>query len=92
MKNITTGIDRLVQLIHDNEKITSEKAAKELGIAKDVVEDWIELLEQEKVVSVTYKFNKMTVEERKIDEETFKFQQNKHILRKMLSNVKLTQL
>lgn len=70
MKNITTGIDRLVQLIHDQKKITSEKAAKMLGVSKDVVEDWIELLEQEKVVSVSYKLSKMYVEERKIDEHT----------------------
>ncbi|MCF7799118.1 hypothetical protein K9M74_04395 [Candidatus Woesearchaeota archaeon] len=72
MKNITTGIDKFVQLIHDHKKLTSERAAKLLGVSKDVVEDWIELLEQEKVVSVSYKFSKMYVEERKIDEETVK--------------------
>jgi chromosome segregation ATPase len=70
MKNITTGIDKLVQLIHDKTKISSEQAAKTLGISKDVIEEWIELLEQEKVVSVSYKFSKMYVEERKIDEDT----------------------
>lgn len=68
MKNITTGIDKLLQLVQDAKKISSEEAAKQLNLGKDVIEEWAELLEQEKIVKLTFKLSKMYIEARKLNE------------------------
>lgn len=70
MKNITTGIDRLLNIVEERKKISAEKAAKELNLGKDVIEEWAELLEQEKIVTLTFKFSKMQIEAKKITEKT----------------------
>ncbi|MBN1175436.1 hypothetical protein JXA48_02215 [Candidatus Woesearchaeota archaeon] len=70
MKNITTGIDRLLQLVEERKKISAETAAKELNLGKDVIEEWAEILEQEKIVNLSFKFSKMHIEAKKITERT----------------------
>ena len=61
MGDITTGIDKLVQLINRRSEISLDEAAKELNIDKVVIEDWIEVLEAEKLVKVNYKFSNMFI-------------------------------
>lgn len=61
MGDITTGIDKLVQLINRRSEISLEEAAKELSVDKSVLEDWIEVLEAEKLVKVNYKFSNMFI-------------------------------
>ncbi|MGM5481756.1 MAG: hypothetical protein ACQESE_05105 [Nanobdellota archaeon] len=62
MKEISTGIDRFAQLINKHKKLSSERAAKLLNIDKEVIEEWAELLEQENIVSLNYKFSTMYIE------------------------------
>ncbi|MFP4645399.1 MAG: hypothetical protein ACLFNB_02025 [Candidatus Woesearchaeota archaeon] len=62
MKEISTGIDRFAQLINKHKKLSSERAAKLLNLNKEVVEEWAELLEQENIVQLSYKFSKMYIE------------------------------
>lgn len=61
MGDITTGIDKLVQLINRRNEISLEEAAKELNVDKTVLEDWVEVLEAEKLVKVNYKFSNMFI-------------------------------
>ena len=61
MGDIITGIDKLVQLINRRNEISLEEAAKELNIDKTVLEDWVEVLEAEKLVKVNYKFSNMFI-------------------------------
>lgn len=61
MGDITTGIDKLVQLINRRNEISLEEAAKELNVDKAVLEDWVEVLEAEKLVKVNYKFSNMFI-------------------------------
>ncbi|MBU0461971.1 MAG: hypothetical protein KJ574_05275, partial [Nanoarchaeota archaeon] len=51
-KVIQTGVDKLVSLVRSKEKISVKEATKELGLAKDVVEEWAEFLESEGVLFI----------------------------------------
>lgn len=66
MKNITTGADRLVQLIAEKKKVSLDDATKILNVNKDVIKEWAEFLEQEKHINIDYKFSKMILEEKHI--------------------------
>jgi hypothetical protein len=66
MNQIETGVDRLVKLINSEKKISVEDAAKKLGISKVVVQEWAGFLEEEKLISIDYKFSKMILVERKL--------------------------
>ena len=55
MKQIETGIDKLMQLIKKNKSISITKASDELGIAKSLIQEWAEFLEIEGHVSIEYK-------------------------------------
>lgn len=61
MGDITTGIDKLVQLINRRNEISLDEAAKELNVDKAVLEDWVEVLESERLVKVNYKFSNMFI-------------------------------
>ncbi len=66
MKNITTGVDKLMDIVSDKKKISVEDAAKELGVGKDVIQEWAEFLEQEGLISIDYKLSKVWLYEKKI--------------------------
>jgi len=69
MKNITTGADRLVQLISEKKKITLDEAAHILNVEKDVLREWAEFLEQDNYISIDYNFSKVWLEEKHITEK-----------------------
>jgi len=69
MKNITTGADKLVQLIAEKKKISLSDAADILGMDKDVLQEWAEFLEQEQLISMDYKFSKVWLEEKHITQK-----------------------
>lgn len=66
MKNITTGADRLVQIISERKKITLDEAAKILNVEKDVLREWAEFLEQEQHISIDYNFSTVWLKEKQI--------------------------
>lgn len=66
MKNIVTGVDKLLQLLETKKKIDLDSAARELNLGKEVVQEWTDLLESEDMITVTNKFSKTWIEPKKI--------------------------
>ncbi|MCH8875134.1 hypothetical protein IH824_20635 [candidate division KSB1 bacterium] len=63
---IETGVDKLVKLINSKGKISSDDAAKELGVGNTIVMEWADFLEEEGIINVEYKFTKPFLVARKI--------------------------
>lgn len=66
MKNITTGVDKLVVLLETHKKITLEEAAKALNVGTEVVQEWAELLESDGMLKISYKLSKVWLEAKKV--------------------------
>ena len=56
MGNIQTGVDRLVALIKEKEKISIDEAAKTLGVSKINIQEWADFLEEEGIIEIKYGF------------------------------------
>lgn len=69
MKNIETGVDKLVELINQEKKVSIDDAAKKLGISVVVIREWADFLEEEKIISIEYKFSKTILKERELSEK-----------------------
>lgn len=69
MKHIETGVDKLVELVNREKKIELSKAAKELGVPEDVVQEWADFLEEEKLISIKYSLSKVFLEERSLSKK-----------------------
>jgi len=54
-EQIETGVDKLISLIDTKKKISLSEAAKELGVPKMVLEEWVNFLEEKELISVEYK-------------------------------------
>ena len=57
--SITTGIDGLIRLVHDKERIDLSEAAANLGVTPQVAEEWAKLLEEEKVLRLEYRLTRV---------------------------------
>lgn len=53
---IKTGVDELLELLKDNNKLPLIDAAKNLGVAVDVVQAWVDFLVEERILGIEYKF------------------------------------
>ena len=78
MKDIETGVDKLVELISQEKKISVEDAARKLGISKVVIQEWAAFLEEEKIISIEYKFSKTFLLERKLTEKEVKVKEKEY--------------
>ncbi len=78
MGKIETGVDRLVELINQEKKISIDDAAKKLGISKVVIQEWADFLEEEKIISIEYKFSKTFLVERKLSQGEVKDKQKEY--------------
>ena len=63
---IETGVDKLVNLVKERGRIALTDAAKELGVSTTVVQEWVDFLEDEGIISVEYKMTKPFLVERKL--------------------------
>jgi len=63
---IETGVDKLVKIVKERGKIALADAAKELGVSATVVQEWVDFLEDEGIISVEYKLTKPFLVERKL--------------------------
>ena len=63
---IETGVDKLVNLIKERGRIALADAAKELGVSTSVIQEWVDFLEEEEIISVEYKLTKPYLVERKL--------------------------
>ncbi|MCL4381019.1 hypothetical protein M1141_01955 [Candidatus Marsarchaeota archaeon] len=57
-----TSIDALIELINLKGKIELNEAAVDLGVAPDIIENWIKILNENKLVSISYELGKMYVQ------------------------------
>lgn len=90
---VTTGVDALVKLVKDAEKIDIETASKELKIPVDTLEDWARVLEEEGIIRVQYKLAKVyliwvTPTEEEIAAEKESFMKSKAELQKEIEEVR----
>jgi len=67
--NIKTGVDKLVELISTKKKVTVDVAAKELGVGKNVIQEWAQFLEEEGIVTLDYHLSKTWIVDKKITKE-----------------------
>jgi chromosome segregation ATPase len=72
MKRIKTGADKLVELIQTTKRISLDDAAKNLGVTTELVQDWADFLEKEKLISVDYSFSKAFLTERTFSSKEIK--------------------
>jgi len=63
---IETGVDKLVTLVKERGRIAMTDAAKELGVSTTVIQEWVDFLEEEGIISVEYKLTKAYLVERKL--------------------------
>ncbi|MBI2657306.1 hypothetical protein HYX08_01275 [Candidatus Woesearchaeota archaeon] len=63
---IETGVDKLVSLVKQRGRIALQDAAKELGVSATVIQEWVDFLEEEGIISVEYKLTKPFLVERKL--------------------------
>ena len=63
---IETGVDKLVNIVKERGRIALADAAKELGVSTTVVQEWVDFLEDEGIISVEYKMTKPFLVERKL--------------------------
>ena len=81
---IETGVDKLVNLIKQRGKIALADAAVELGVSTTVIQEWVNFLEDEGIISVEYKLTKPFLVERKltkkeVDEKAKEFSNKKDV-------------
>lgn len=63
---IETGVDKLVNLVKQRGRIAMADAAKELGVSTTVIQEWVDFLEDEGIISVEYKLTKPYLVERRL--------------------------
>ncbi|MBI3034850.1 hypothetical protein HYY71_00870 [Candidatus Woesearchaeota archaeon] len=63
---IETGVDKLVSIVKQRGRIALLDAAKELGVSITVIQEWVEFLEEEGIISVEYKLTKPYLVDRKL--------------------------
>ncbi len=52
---IQTGIDKLINIVKEQGRISVPRVAREIGVSKSVIEGWIKFLEDEDLISIEYK-------------------------------------
>jgi len=66
MAHIETGIDKLVGLVGRKKKVSTDEAAKELGVSNVIVQEWADFLEEEGIISIEYSLSKVFLVEKKL--------------------------
>lgn len=59
---IVTGVDLLYEILQKEKKVYATKVAKELNVSKDVILEWSEILEENKLVKLHYGIFKQIIE------------------------------
>ena len=53
---VTTGVDALIDLLHHKKLIAVDEAARLIHVRESVLQNWIDLLVEEGIIGVEYKF------------------------------------
>ena len=90
-EQIQTGVDKLVALVRQTNKISFKDAAKKLGVSPSTISEWANLLEEEGIIDINYKFTspflinkQLTKEEKK--EKIQEFEEEKQIFDKRVDS------
>ncbi|MFH1682199.1 MAG: hypothetical protein ABIA37_00225, partial [Candidatus Woesearchaeota archaeon] len=67
-KTIQTEVDRLINLINEEEKISVRQAAKKIGVPVSTITEWAGFLEEEGMINIEYKFTTPFLVKRKMSE------------------------
>jgi chromosome segregation ATPase len=86
---ITTGVDALVRLVKEKQRIELEDAASILNIPPETLEDWSRVLEEEGIVRIEYRLTKIYLlwikpTEEEIATETDSFYEEKEDIQKQV--------
>ena len=81
-KQITTGVDSLINLIKKEKRVSFEDAAKILKLSIKTIESWASFLEEENEILVEYKFTTPYLLDVSLgaSSETGKFEEDKELL------------
>ena len=82
---IETGVDKLVKIVKERGKIALVDAAKELGVSTTVIQEWVDFLEDEGIISVEYKLTKPFLVDRKLTKKEIESKAKDSRARKMFS-------
>src|SRR3989338_4719830 len=90
---ITTGVDALVRLVREKQRVELKTAAALLNIPEATIEEWSHILEEEGIVKIEYYLTKIylawvTPREEKIKVEKEMFYQEKANVEKEISELK----
>ena len=90
---ITTGVDALVRLVREKQRVELKTAAALLNIPEATIEEWSHILEEEGIVKIEYYLTKIylawvTPTEEKIKVEKEMFYQEKANVEKEISELK----
>ena len=66
MGRIQTGVDKLVALVKEQQRISVDEAAKQLGVSKTIIQEWADFLEEEGLVEIKYSLAKTYLVDRKL--------------------------
>lgn len=55
---IQTEVDKLIDLLKTKKRIEIKDAAKELNIEEDIIQQWVDFLVEEKILTIEYEFTK----------------------------------
>lgn len=69
---IKTGVDRLIELLKKEDKISISEVAKKLKIPIKILQTWVDFLIEEKVLSIEYKFTQPYIYLNKEEKQTTK--------------------
>jgi|TARA_B100001971_G_C18183646_1_gene534283 chromosome segregation ATPase len=69
---IETGVDKLVNLVNKTGRISSNDAAKTLGMGVSTIMEWADFLEEEGIINIEYKFTKPFLVARKLAKKDVK--------------------
>ncbi len=82
---ITTGVDALVRLVKERQRIELEDASSVLNIPQETIEDWSRVLEEEGIIKIEYRLTRIYLvwvkpSEEEIAEEKQSFAEEKSSL------------
>ena len=60
-ETITTDVDKLINVLKEEGKLELSQLAKRIKVSEDIVQQWVDFLVEEKIVSVDYNFTKPIV-------------------------------
>jgi len=63
---IETGVDKLVKIVKERGRIAMADITKELGVSPVVIQEWVNFLEEEGILTVEYKLTKPFLVDRKL--------------------------